>query len=281
MGTPATAADLETPQEPGGQGRSTIRFPYLDQDDAVEIAKEIFELGGKSCEKSTLAAKLGVSSEGGGFNLRIGTAKMYGFISGEKKTLHLTDLGAKVVDPATEKAARAESFLAVPLYKALSEDWEGKTLPANPGLEGYIERLGVAPKQKDKARQVFQRSAQQAGYFAYGSNRLVRPTARALGATEPKIDVPPPVDHQADNKGRRGSGGGNGGGDDLNPFIKGLLETLPKAGEDWSLSGRKDWLQTASGIFRLIYKTDASDKGEINVTLTVPTMNLFGKDSAT
>lgn len=32
-----------------------------------------------------------------------------------------------------------------------------------------IEKAGVAPKQKDKARQVMQRSATQAGYFAFGN----------------------------------------------------------------------------------------------------------------
>ncbi|HZL29041.1 MAG TPA: hypothetical protein VFC39_21120 [Acidobacteriaceae bacterium] len=277
MGMSEIVPNVETPQESAAQGRSTIRFPYLDQDDAVAIAKEIFELGGKSCEKSTLAAKLGVSSDGGGFNLRVGTAKMYGFISGEKKTLHLTDLGAKVVEPITEKAARSESFLAVPLYKALFEDWEGKSLPANPGLEGYIERLGVAPKQKDKARQVFQRSAQQAGYFAYGSNRLVRPTAKALGETEQKPAPPPPVDDtktDAENDGNsriRGDGGGEP--PHKNPFIQGLLSKLPEENSEWSMDARKKWLQLAVSVFDVSYKAATGDEGELAVTLTKNSAN--------
>jgi hypothetical protein len=41
--------------------------------------------------------------------------------------------------------------------------------------------------------------------------------------------------------------------DDLNPFISGLLKTLPKPGTDWPMSGRIKWLQTASHIFGLIY----------------------------
>jgi hypothetical protein len=47
-------------------------------------------------------------------------------------------------------------------------------LPAA-SLEREIVELGVAEKQKDKARQVFERSADQAGFFEHGPNRLVMP----------------------------------------------------------------------------------------------------------
>lgn len=88
---PQQAAQVdEKSKEQTGQGKSTIRFPYLDQDDSVDIAKKIFEVSGNSCEKFALAAKLNVSADGGGFNLRVGTAKMYGFVAGEKGTLTLT-----------------------------------------------------------------------------------------------------------------------------------------------------------------------------------------------
>jgi len=140
---------------------------------------------GNACEKDALAAALEVSADGGGFNLRLVTAKMFGLISGEKGSLQLTDLGLRVIDPQSEKAARSESFLLVPLYKAIYEAYKGQMLPGNPALEAQIEKLGVAPKQKDKARQVFQRSATQAGYFAFGNNRLVQPQLKA-GAADVK-----------------------------------------------------------------------------------------------
>ena len=177
--TPETGADNRA------QGRSTIRFPYLDQDDAVGIAKKIFEVRGNACEKDALAAALEVSADGGGFNLRLVTAKMFGLISGEKEEFtDSTDLGLRVIDPKSEKAARSESLL-VPLYKAIYEAYKGQMLPGNPALEAQIEKLGVAPKQKDKARQVFQRSATQAGYFAFGNNGLVQPQLKA-GAADVK-----------------------------------------------------------------------------------------------
>lgn len=276
MGTPAVTQNSEKPKEQSAPDRSTIRFPYLDQDDAVSIAKKIFEIGGKSCEKVALAAGLDVSADGGGFNLRIGTAKMFGFISGEKKTLSLTDLGARVVDSTTEKAARAESFLQVPLYKAVYEDWNGQALPANPALETYVEKLGVAPKQKDKARQVLQRSASQAGFFAFGNNRLVAPQFRASSPEDPKVD------QEKEQKPEGPIGGGNGGGNygNLHPFIQGLLGTLPKAElgkpkELWPLQGRQDWLQTAANMFNLIYLADGDeDKGStLSVLVNRPANN--------
>jgi hypothetical protein len=50
----------------------------------------------------------------------------------------------------------------VPLYRANDEQFKTVPLPSLEGLEGAIENLGVLPKQKATARQVFQRSAKQA-----------------------------------------------------------------------------------------------------------------------
>jgi hypothetical protein len=259
--------------EKAGQGKSTIRFPYLDQDDAVDIAKKIFEVSGNSCEKFALAAKLNVSADGGGFNLRVGTAKMYGFVAGEKGTLTLTDLGLRVIDAQTEKAARAESFLLVPLFKSVYEEYKGQLLPANPALEAAMEKLGVAPKQKDKARQVFQRSATQAGYFAFGNNRLVAPTLK-VGTAETPSPPPPPAGGEGTKLSTGDRGAGNGGNPpEYPPFIQGLLAKLPQAETEWSLEGRKKWLQTASNIFDLMYQTAADDTGELNITVKKDSAN--------
>lgn len=269
MGTAPDALNTENAAEKGTLDRSTIRFPYLDQDDSVELARKIFELGGKSCDKIALAAAFNVSSEGGAFGLRLATAKMYGFIVAEKKVVSLTDLGQRVVDPTTEKSARAESLLEVPLYKALYGEYQGQLLPGNDGLEAHIVKLGVAPKQKDKARQVFQRSAKQAGYFSISSNRLAAPQFKQ-GSPDP----PPPATEKPDGSNGGSSGGaggaGGGGGDDKkrHPFIEGLLDKLPPAETEWTLEGRKKWLQTASNIFDLMYTAPEDASGELSVVYT-------------
>lgn len=248
--------------------RSTIKFPYLDQEDAIDLAREIQKLGGTQCGRDALAAQLKVTPTGGGFAIRLAAARLFGILSPERGTnsiLALTTLGVNILDPSKEKVSRAESFLLVPLYRRLYEDLRNKMLPPNSGLEGYIEQLGVSPKQKDKARQVFQRSATQAGFFAFGTDRLVAPEALNSGTAvlpkdpkknEEEVDddeeeTPKPPKH-----------------DKLVPTILGLLDALPKFQTEWSMNERRRWLQSAANSLDLLYKrsTDQDDK-EIKVSL--------------
>lgn len=267
MGTPAVVPTIENPEDEAAQGRSTIKFPYLDQSDAVEIAKAVHDTAGNSCDRDALAAHLNVSSKGGGFNLRLLTAKLFGFITSESGTVSLTPLGIRVIDPQQEKAARAESFLLVPLYRRVFDDYRGNMLPANPALEAAMEKMGVAPKQKDKARQVFQRSANQAGFFAVGNNRLVAPQVRTTEA-KPAVDS----DDQAS-----GSKGGIAPppppppqGPELPPHVKFLVDKLPEEGTVWGMTGRRKWLEGALKIFDLAYEADSADAGDITISLASP-----------
>jgi hypothetical protein len=116
--------------------------------------------------------------------------------------------------------------------------------PPTAALEREIVGHGVAEKQKDKARQVFERSADQAGFFEHGRNRLVMPGI----AGAPQRDEEKPRDE--------GNGSGNGGGGDppaIDPIIAGLLKRLPKSGAEWPKAQRKLWLQLLEGSFDLIY----------------------------
>ena len=263
MESTAESVKPENTGEKATLDRSTIKFPYLDQDDSVELAKKIFELGGKSCDKVALSASLNVSAEGGGFGLRLSTAKLFGLILSEKKSLSLTELGQRVIDPATEKAARAESFLKVPLYEKLYEDYEGQLLPGNDGLEAHIVKVGVAPKQKDKARQVFQRSAKQAGYFSISSNRLVSPQFKGTADTPLSTEI---------TEGANGKGGTPPPppppkGPELPAHVQLLVGKLPKDGEKvWGMTGRKKWLEAALKIFDLIYETEPGDDTELLIS---------------
>lgn len=63
-------------------------------------------------------------------------------------------------------------------------------------------------------------------------------------------------------------GGGGGGPTDLHPFVVGLLQTLPKPESDWPVEQRVRWLQTASGIFDLIYKGNSGAAITIDVSST-------------
>jgi hypothetical protein len=253
------ATDAQPEEATLERSRSTIAFPYGDLDDALEVVRAIHSNAGNSCSLDQLGAYLGHDSvKSGAFRTKVNTARMFGAIETSRNNVALTQLGHRLIDPQQERQARAEAFLRVPLYNSIFERYRGRgTLPPDLGLENELVSLGVAQKQKDKARQAFQRSAGQAGFFAHGRNRLVMPAGAG-------VPVDQPDGGEGDDGGDSGGNGGGGGYTpppppppptrDLHPFIEGLLETLPKTGEEWSGPDQEQWLATAKNIFALIYK---------------------------
>ncbi len=246
--------------------RSTIEFSYLSLDVALEIAKAVHETGGAHATTDLVAAHMKESANGGGFRNKVVTARIFGLVTYSNGTITLTPLGSRSVDPDQAKTAKAEAFLHVPLYRRLYEDYKGITLPpTSSALESAIVNLGVATKQKDKARQAFQRSAMVAGFFAYGPTKLVNPVVNgATGTKVPQHPDPPVMHDMKPPKPPRGGGGGEGGDGDLHPFVKGLLATLPQPHSSWPLEGRKRWLQSALSIFDLMYE-GADDQHSLTV----------------
>lgn len=260
-----------------GRERSTIDFPYSPLDVAVEVVRAVHATGGQKSQIEQVAAHMNESPGSGPFRAKLTTAKAFGLSHHGSGTVTLTPLGMRILDPEQEKSARAEAFLRVELYKRIYDEYKGVVLPpSNTALENAMVAMGVSPKQKDRARQAFQRSAQQAGYFAYGASKLVYPVLNAAGneVKTAKV-VEPPED--AEEKEKAAKKGGNGGGKEpptYHPFIEGLLATLPSTGSqktEWTLQGRQEWLQTAAGIFNLIYKAGDEDAGSsVQVSVEKP-----------
>lgn len=160
--------------------RSTIEFPYFDLASAIEVAAAVKGVGGTEADMRQLAVMLNMAPDGGGFRSRVMTAKTFGLLDYDRGRVTLTELGMRIVDPQFERAARVESFLFVPLYKALFDRLNGQTLPPPPAVERMAQQLGVSPKQTDKARQAFMRSAKTAGLFELSSERLSLPPGGAV-----------------------------------------------------------------------------------------------------
>jgi hypothetical protein len=225
---------------------SSITFPYLDLDDAVAVAKAIYGNAGDQCTIDQLAAYMKQSTRSSAFKEKVRTARIFGLISDNVK---LTPIGHLVVDPQRERLGRAQAFLTVPLYKAVFEKYRGRQLPPDVALEREMIALGVAEKQRAKARQAFQRSAQQAGYFEQGKDRLVAPAG-----------TPTPI-----NQGNAGGNGsiaqrrsGQGGGGftpptGLPPRIKMLLRVLPNEGTHWPQDEQDVWLDEMRDAIRKSY----------------------------
>jgi hypothetical protein len=233
--------------------RSSIEFPYMSLDDAVELARAVQQHGGSSIEWDTLAASLDQAPKGGAFRLRVSTAKMFGLVSQERSIVALTPLGHRILDPDQERRARYDAFLNIPLYSRIFDVWRGKILPPQAALEREMGKLGVAPKQTDRARQVFMRSAKQANLFEFGHDRLVPPSN--LGQPNDNGAMERPNEQLKEEQ--KSGGGGNGGG--LDPLIQGLLARLPKSGEEWPVSARAKWLRIAANAFDLIYGETAEE----------------------
>lgn len=271
----AEAAEAAGSTEPGNAAkneRSAIAFPYNDLNFAITVARAIHEHAGQSCAPDQLAAWMGQNVRSGAFAAKLSVARIFGLIETERGVVRLTDIGRRIVDPASEAAARVDAFLHVPLYKAIYDKYRGYTLPPAAALEREMAALGVSSKQTDKARQAFERSAEQSAFFATGRERLVMPAVAQRPDTKPIDDSVTP-ERKPDPEVRRGGGGG-GEQDDLHPFVVGLLRTLPKPETDWPAAERTKWLRTAAGIFDLIYEGD--DGGVIVVELKAsPATNPF------
>ena len=246
----AQAREQETAGKQQRQ-RSTIEFPYLSLEAAEEVASAIYARCGLSpCEIDELAAQMG-QTVSGAFRQKTAAAKIFGAVDKDGRSAFvLTGIGRKLAVDETKAEGRADAFLAVPLYAEIYDEYRGKPLPPAKALENVMEKLGVANKQTDRARQAFERSAQYAGFFELGSDKLVKPRADTSHTPQPL-------------EGERMNGGGNGGGGDkppIDPIIQGLLDRLPKSGDDWPESQRKLWIELLEGSFKLIYNDPETTK---------------------
>jgi hypothetical protein len=265
---PQAQPQKETPSVPdevqgdnGKREQSTIAFPYLDLNEGIKIAKAVFEVHGSTCQVDQAAAQIKESPTSSNFRSKIATAKTFGLVTTGQGALILTKLGTQICDPQQEKSARADAFLTVALYKAIYEKFRGSALPPNAGLEAAMVSLGVAEKQKERARQIFQRSAQEAGFFQFGTDRLVLPaikgsaTASAVTSTEESEEA---TDSEVIDKQRKNKG--SGGGEEYHPFIQGLLRKLPPAETDWPM-------EAAIKIFDLMYADSEDSRRSISIDL--------------
>ncbi|MCW5699333.1 MAG: hypothetical protein KIT00_05790 [Rhodospirillales bacterium] len=250
-----TLDNFDESQTMGAQKRerSSIGFPYMDLSDVLQAASVIHaNVGTGTCSADQLAAWLGTSPTSSAFRVRLSASRMFGLIEADRsESIRLTHLGQRAMDPQQERAAWADAFLSVPLYRAVYEKFKGNVLPPTAALEREIVAMGVAEKQKSRARQVMERAAEQAGFLESGGDRLVKP-----GIVE-KTDT-----GKSNERGRGGGSGNSGGGQppDVDPIIAGLLARLPKPGSKWPKAQRKIWLGLFEGSFDLIYEDDDGEK---------------------
>jgi hypothetical protein len=182
----------------------------------------------------------------------LAAARLFGLINADRSdALQLTELGRLVVDAKREREGRARAFLSVPLFSALHDKFKGSVVPPTAALEKELAALGVASTLTDTARRVMERSAEEAGFYEAGRDRLVMP------GFVPS-EAPPPDPNE--NNGGGGSGGGTGGGDGealhLDPLLLALLKKIPEAEKGWPAAQRVRWFKTFAMNVSQIYDGD-------------------------
>lgn len=240
------AQDDGVASEDGKRQRSKIAFPYTDFGSAADIAEAIHDnVGSGSCSQAQLAAWTNQSVKSSGFRAQIAAARLFGVVeSAAGDGLRLAELGRRIVDPAQARAAKAEAFLRVPLFKALYDLHHTGVTPPSAALEKEIAQLGVALKQKAKARQVFESSAQQTGFRDVAPNKLVLPGVLVKAGG------------QEDHGKRKTGGDGGGHGDlELDPLLMALIRKIPKDTE-WSAENRLRWFRTFAMNVSQVYDSD-------------------------
>jgi hypothetical protein len=234
--------------------RSTIGFPYMDLESAVELANAIHDHAGHGdCDDDQLAAWSGQSAKSSTFRVQVYAARTFGILEIENDRHKLTELGRAIVDPKQARSARVKAFIHVPLFKTIFDNHRSGVLPPTAALEREIVQLGVSEKQKGRARVVFEKSAEQSGFFEHGKNRLVMPGVAPDAA---------PAGKRQENNGsqlqdRNGRGTGSGPEDAL---IQALMQKLPPSGP-WSADERVNWLKLLTMAFQIAY--GPSDEIEI------------------
>lgn len=256
----AQVEDSDEDQGDDGKGRqrSTIAFPYTDYNGAASVAAAIHgNVGHGTCSIAQLAAWMNLSPKSSSFRTLVAGARLFGLIESDNaESYRLTSLGTKVVDPAQAQVAKAEAFLRVPLFAALFEKYKAGVTPPSAALEREIAGLGVSEKQKARARQVFENSAEQTGFRQHGANRLVMPA----------VVVPPPTPPGGNPP---KTNGGNGAipevGLDLDPLLIALLQKIPAQGQPWPKDRRLRWFKTFAMNVSQVYDTE-DDPVELSIT---------------
>ena len=228
--------------------RSEIEFPYSDLESAVEVAQTIHSKAGTSCEIDELAAWMGQTATGGTFRTRLGAARMFGLIETGQGRATLTQPGRDVLDNSgNERAARVTAFLNVELFRVMYDQYKGNALPPPPAIERQMEQLRVSPKQKERARQTFMKSAQYAGFIDSTTGRFVKPG----------IAQKDEGSGQQQEINRRGSDGGDGTGElRLDPLLIALLKKVPSPEKGWPGPARVRWFRTFAMNVSQIYDGD-------------------------
>lgn len=175
--------------KPESMGRR-LAYPFYDLENCIAVARVLHERGGGTLTTDQLVPATGHKGKSGSFLTKLASARLFGLISGtEDGRISITDRGVSMVAPMqpglTDREAKRDAFLAVPLFAAVYTNYNGKPLPPKEGLFSILKsNFGVPVSQVEFAYRSLRSSAGTAGFLeATGGEmtRLVTPVITQRG----------------------------------------------------------------------------------------------------
>ncbi len=236
-------------------------FPYYHLDGCAEIVANVHALGGGSCGWDQLAAWMGRSSTSGNFRQNMNATRMFGLLDYKNKRIQLTQQGNQLLIPELVRQTKVEAFLEVSVFRQAYERLKGTILPTGPAIENALTEIGVTASQAPRARQVFLRSARDAGFFEINPDRLVKPVISESSTDEPSAPADEEVQLSRELTPQRDPSQGIR----VHSLIRALLEQLPEEGSEWEPMRCVMWLQGLLISLGMIY-SNFDDLRRIEVT---------------
>lgn len=156
--------------------RSPYLFPAYDFGEARRISERVERDGGGSLTEETLAIALHLSAKSSGFKLRALTARQFKLLAKQGQHLITTPLAKSMLKPVSEQErnnAVTESFMSIPLFRAVATRFKGQTLPQGEAFRNILEREFKIPGARvGAAERALMDSAREAGLLHTAGDKV-------------------------------------------------------------------------------------------------------------
>ena len=134
-------------------------YPQVELQDAVELARKIFDSEGQNfAPREVVAELLGYSSVNGASEKKVSAITAYGLLEkNAERELRVSNLAMKVLHPEDEQEEAeglAEAALSPNLFQEITEKWPD-TLPSDANLRSYLIRRGFNQNAVEQVIKVF------------------------------------------------------------------------------------------------------------------------------
>ena len=116
-------------------------YPRYHLEHAVNFAKAVYDLGGRSISKEAVAQKIGKATNNSAFIGRVSSARQFGLINMQNGKISVTEIGQRVLYPKgsqDRQVALIQAFSMPSLYKDLINNYNGKVLPDSSSLANVL-----------------------------------------------------------------------------------------------------------------------------------------------